>query len=107
SFRIFTCANHSSKLDRDCMKNPGAFGTRGKDLVGVRGFPKTGILHGGRPQINAPARCARGVFHAAAHSSKLDRDCMKSPGAFGTRGKRSGRGERIRTSGLYVPNVAL
>jgi hypothetical protein len=39
---------------------------------------------------------------ATRHESRL-----RGPDASNANDKKDGRGERIRTSGLYVPNVAL
>ncbi len=45
--------------------------------------------------------------HAASSRRRLQPTATTVDGAVMTAGRESGRGERIRTSGLYVPNVAL
>ena len=49
--------------------------------------------------VNAAAAGLAGTIHGASSAPRLPRR--------GRVGKEAGRGERIRTSGLYVPNVAL
>ncbi len=48
--------------------------------------------------VNAAARGARQQFTPVGEGATAE---------FAEGGKEGGRGERIRTSGLYVPNVAL
>ena len=49
----------------------------------------------------------RGAAASAPFSARRARPRGLGNGRKGSRGRMNGRGERIRTSGLYVPNVAL